>query len=657
MSTLADLLVKVGIDDTGAEKGGRSIAAKLEKTWDGVKKTAAIAGAAAGAALAAGALGALDMGASTDKLAAQLGATAEEADRLGKVAGALYADAWGESVDQVSGAVGAVVSSIDGMRTASAQALQDMTAKTLGLATAFEVDVARAAQVAGQVVKSGLAKDAGQALDLLAASLQRVPTAVRDDLLDALDEYGPFLKSIGVQGERAFGLLVKGAEKGMYGIDKTGDALKEFTIRATDMSTASKVGFDILGMSQEKMAKRLLQGGADGAKAFDQITQGLLSIKDPVKQSQAALALFGVPLEDLSVAEIPKFLSGLSKVEDQLGNVDGTMDRLNSTLNDNAKTSLTEFARSVQQNLVNALERAIPAMQATFGWLSRNSGWVVPLVAALGTFAAIVYVIITAMKIWTAVQTAWGIVMGISLAPIYLIIIAIAAVIAIIVLIATKTTWFQQLWGAVWGGVKAAAGAVAAWFSGPFVNFFKRTWKILSDLVTGYYRWVFTTLGKVVSFVASLPGKIASAGRGLFDGLVAAGKGGINKLISLWNRLDFGINISIPSWVPGVGGKGFHVPDLFPDIPLLAKGGMVRATSGGTLAALGEGRHDEAVIPLPRGVRDLANRDDDRPPIVVTAGRGGTSADRALAALALHAINVGALQLTVQNGRVVARNG
>lgn len=657
MSTLADLLVKVGIDDTGAEKGGRSISAKLEKTWDGVKKTAAVAGAAVGLALVTGIMGGLDAEAAGDRLAASLDATAAEAGRWGKVAGDLYAGAWGESIDQVNGALGSVVTSIEGMRGASDEVLTATTAKVLDMATAFEIDVARAAQVAGQSVKSGLAKDAGQALDLLTASLQRVPAAVRDDLLDALDEYGPFLTSIGVTGERAFGLLVKGAEKGMYGIDKTGDALKEFTIRATDMSTASKVGFDILGMSQEKMAGRLLKGGADGAKAFDQIVKGLLSIKDPVKQSQAALALFGTPLEDLSVAEIPKFLGGLRTAEGGLGEVAGAADRMSATLNDNAKVSLESFKRSVQQNLVNALERAIPAMQATFGWLSRNSGWVVPLVAALGTFAAIVYVIITAMKIWTAVQTAWGIVMGISLAPIYLIIIAIAAVIAIIVLIATKTTWFQQLWGAAWGSVKAAAGAVAAWFSGPFVNFFKRTWKILSDLVTGYYRWVFTTLGKVVSFVASLPGKIASAGRGLFDGLVAAGKGGINKLISLWNRLDFGINISIPSWVPGVGGKGFHVPDLFPDIPLLAKGGMVRATPGGTLAALGEGRHDEAVIPLPRGVRDLANRDDDRPPIVVTAGRGGTSADRALAALALHAINVGALQLTVQNGRVVARNG
>jgi len=37
------------------------------------------------------------------------------------------------------------------------------------------------------------------------------------------------------------------------------------------------------------------------------------------------------------------------------------------------------------------------------------------------------------------------------------------------------------------------------------------------------------------------------------------------------------------------------------DVPQLAMGGVVRASTGGTLALLGEGGRDEAVIPLPRG--------------------------------------------------------
>ena len=68
----------------------------------------------------------------------------------------------------------------------------------------------------------------------------------------------------------------------------------------------------------------------------------------------------------------------------------------------------------------------------------------------------------------------------------------------------------------------------------------------------------------------------------------------LNSIISIWNKLDFAIDITVPDWVPIVGGKGFKVADIFPDIPLLAKGGIVTSP---TLAMIGEAG-PEAVIPL-----------------------------------------------------------
>jgi hypothetical protein len=61
----------------------------------------------------------------------------------------------------------------------------------------------------------------------------------------------------------------------------------------------------------------------------------------------------------------------------------------------------------------------------------------------------------------TAAQWLWNIAMDAN--PLGLIVLAIAAVIAIIVLIATKTTWFQDLWKATWGWVKKAASNVWDW--------------------------------------------------------------------------------------------------------------------------------------------------------------------------------------------------
>lgn len=59
-----------------------------------------------------------------------------------------------------------------------------------------------------------------------------------------------------------------------------------------------------------------------------------------------------------------------------------------------------------------------------------------------------------------------------------------------------------------------------------------------------------------------------------------------------WNNTVGKLSFSIPGWVPGLGGKGFDVPD----IPTFATGGI---TNGPTLAMVGDnpgGR--EAIVPL-----------------------------------------------------------
>ena len=72
----------------------------------------------------------------------------------------------------------------------------------------------------------------------------------------------------------------------------------------------------------------------------------------------------------------------------------------------------------------------------------------------------------------------------------------------------------------------------------------------------------------------------------------------INGLIAIWNRADLEFpRIEVPSWVPGIGNRGFGGFDVFPDVPYLAEGGIVTAP---TLAVIGEAG-PEAVIPLSRG--------------------------------------------------------
>lgn len=515
---------------------------------------------AMGAAFIAGVGKAMDIEAATDKMSASLGLTAKESERLGGVAGRLYANAYGESMSDVTGAVEAVVSSIGGMRNASAAAVEATTAKVLDLAAAFEMEAGRAAQVAGQMISSGFAKDATHALDLLTVGLQKVPKAVREDLVDAIDEYGPFMKTVGLTGERAMAMLVAAAEKGMYGIDKTGDAIKEFTIRATDMSTASKAGFDILGMSQEKMTAQILAGGDTAAIAFDKIVKGLLGIKDPVKQSQAALALFGTPLEDLSTSEIPKFLQSLLSVEPALGKVDGAAERMGQSLNDNAKTNLTAFWRGLEMAFVNVVGgKVIPAISsmvswlttmlgpafnliagiiqtvvitpltALFGWFNRNrtalslfGSIVLGMVAPFLAYKGVVMVITGAMRIWRAVvlatKTAFFLLNLVMRAnPIGIVITLIGGLVGAIVWLWNKSAGFRNFFIGVWNAIKSAVSAVG-------------------DAI----QWVIDAVKTAVQWVIDLAKKLASIAvpdlTGMVPGFAGGGTVDAHQLITVGER-------------------------------------------------------------------------------------------------------------------------
>lgn len=337
---------------------------------------AAIGALGIGAAVTSSITSGLEKEAGQAKMTAALGLDPAAAKKAGEVAGNLYMNAYGDSMEEVQASTSAVLSSFTALQKGSSKEIEEVTKRALNMASVFEVDVARSTQVASQMITTGWAKDATGAMDMLSASMQKVPANVREDIMDAVDEYGPFMSELGLEGAKGMELFVAGAKKGMYGIDKTGDALKEFTIRAKDMSTASLEGYDLLGMSQEKASAALLKGGKTGQAAFNKIVDGLLKIKDPVKKQTAALSLFGTPLEDLSVNEIPKFLKGLKSTGEGLGDVGKAAKDMDDALNATSASTLTSFKRTLEMTFADALmpivKEMLPMLTSLSKWFQGN---------------------------------------------------------------------------------------------------------------------------------------------------------------------------------------------------------------------------------------------------------------------------------------------
>lgn len=174
----------------------------------------------------------------------------------------------------------------------------------------------------------------------------------------------------------------------------------------------------------------------------------------------------------------------------------------------------------------------------------------------LQTITPLLSAVVGVVALITAAQWAWNIAQLAS--PTTWIILAIVALIAVIVLIATKTTWFQDLWKWAWSGIKSAAVAVWDWLK-------------------------------------KLPGMIGSAFSAIAGFISAPFRAAFNFISRAWNNTIGKLSWTIPSWIPGIGGNTISVPKL----PTFHRGGVVpgapgaevvaRLQAGETVTAAGQG--------------------------------------------------------------------
>ena len=565
-----------GALDEGAQDAADSAG---DKAGAGLGKKLALTAGAAFAALGVGAILADAIGQSMDmekanaKLTASMNLTAEESQKAGAIAGSLWSQAYGESASDVSDAVGSVMSSIKGMRNASQPEIEAMSKHVMSLAEAFDMDVGEAAQAAGQLVQSGLAKNGTEAVDLLAASLSKVPAAMRGDLVDAANEYGGYLKDLGMNGEQAMSALVAASGGGTIAIDKTGDALKELSIRATDMSKTSVDAYKSAGLNAEDMASRFLKGGDTAKGAMSDLVQGLQGIKDPTKQANAAIALFGTPLEDIGVNKIPEFLKGLSGMDTSLGDVSGAAANLDGQLNNNTATSLEAVQRGFQSVVVEGVKPLLGVVKPMLDWLLQNPVLMQTLVIGLGAFA---------IALGVAAAAQWVMNAALLANPITWIVLGVVALIAALVLLIANweavaaflgSVWQACVEGVVagWNWVSAQAGAI--W--GAIASFFTGLWSKITSGISGAWNGIKAWLSGLwtgikakateiwnglVSWITGIPGRILGglnalgqlAGRAAqwFLGFVNAGKTKLGDLIN-WVR---GVPGRILSALGNIGG-------------------------------------------------------------------------------------------------------
>jgi phage-related minor tail protein len=326
----------------------------------------AAVGVAAGALLAHGLSEAMGREKVEGKLAAQLGTTPAVAQKYGKIAGGLYANAVTEDFESAAEAVKAVVSAGLAPPEATNKQIQSIATNVSDLAATFDQDVGGVTNAVSQMLRTGLAKNAQEATDILTRGFQLAGTK-GDDLTDTVNEYSVQFQALGLTGKQAMGLIQQGLQGGARDSDLVADSLKEFNLRARDITSTAPAGFKALGLNAKQMAKDIAAGGKPAADALQLTLDKLKAYPDNATKASVAADIFGTQSEDMQ-----KALMSLdpSSAVDALGQVTGAATTMGDDLRDNASTRIEVFKRRAENAFVQVLgTKVLPVLEHAGGYV------------------------------------------------------------------------------------------------------------------------------------------------------------------------------------------------------------------------------------------------------------------------------------------------
>lgn len=607
----------------------------------------------------------------TNQVAASTGAAGKELEGLRDVMEDVYAANYGDSVADVGDAVAMVNRN---MANLDQNGLTAATEGALALRDAFEYDVAESTRAA-EAIRKNFGSSAEEAFSLIAAGAQN-GLDYSGELIDTINEYSSQFAKLGFDADGMFNILQAGADGTAWNLDKVGDAIKEFSIRAIDGSDSTVEAFTSLGYNAEDIMATFAAGGEGANKAFFDVINTLMAVDDQVERDALGVALFGTMWEDLGT-EAMEAMAGASQAA---YDTEGALEKINQVkYNDldsaiqgigrQMEVALLPAADAVYQSLMDSMPEITEAMEEVspviaeiagdfadwaggaiseglpvlvdgikdfadwagkayekakpfLNFLWEHKGTVLAIAAGLRLLGPAIGAVTTAMNAFRTAKTFMALLQssgkitqvtnafkafGSALMGPLGIIIAVAAAIALLYKNwDTVKAWLvnfgntvNQIWTNFSNMVGNAITAIGQKF--PLLGAYLQGWWESIQAAVDNVKAIFQNIIDFISNVFS--GNWSAAWQNivnifgnLFGMIVNLAKAPINGVISAINWVLSKINsisVTIPDWVPGVGGKtlGFNIPT----IPQLAEGGV--ATSP-TLAEIGEGGEPEAVMPL-----------------------------------------------------------
>ena len=601
-----ELMLKIGGKVDGSLKTACSTA---DKNLAALGKTAKTEGKIAAGAMVAAATAVATLGTAAVKSAAEYeaqlanvstlltGTEAEVAARTAEI---------GDQVLEISNRTGVATADLtDGMYqvvsafgdSADAAAILETAAKSAAAGNATTTDSINLLSAVTKGYGDTSAEAVQQAADLAFATVRLGQTSF-PELAAGMGKVIPLASTLGLEQEQLWGAMA--TLTGVTGstaevVTQMKATMQAFLSPSKNMQAALKnMGYE---SGQALLESKGLQGSLDALKdAVGGNELAFAGLFSSVEAQTAVLAMAGNQAENLTskTAEMYEATGAANTAFERQTNTLKYDIKMIKNLGANFLTQLgtnilpyvREFAEAALPVVSEALEKIgsymtgtiIPAAETAVKWISEHRTLILALAAGIATAVAAYKAYKVAITACNAVVAAIG--------------LAVAAGILI-----------YKNWDKIKTGVSEAVANL--------VSAFQSNFPLLSAYLSGWWKSVSAAWENVKAIFANIIDFVQNVFAGnwsaawdnivaifgnVFGMIVNLAKAPINGVISAINWVLEKINsisVTIPDWVPGVGGKtlGFNIPT----IPALAAGGIATAP---TLAQIGEGGEPEAVLPL-----------------------------------------------------------
>lgn len=650
-----ELMLKIGGKVDGSLKTACSTADKnlaaLGKTAKTAGKIAAGAMVAAATAVATLGTAAVKSAAEYEAQLANVstlltGTEAEVAARTAEI---------GDQVLEISNRTGVATADLtDGMYqvvsafgdSADAAAILETAAKSAAAGNATTTDSINLLSAVTKGYGDTSAEAVQQAADLAFATVRLGQTSF-PELAAGMGKVIPLASTLGLEQEQLWGAMA--TLTGVTGstaevVTQMKATMQAFLSPSKNMQAALKnMGYE---SGQALLESKGLQGSLDALKdAVGGNELAFAGLFSSVEAQTAVLAMAGSQAENLTskTAEMYEATGAANTAfERQTNNLKYDIKMIKNLganfltqLGTNILPYVREFAEAALPVVSEALEKIgsymtgtiIPAAKTAAKWISEHRTLILALAAGIAS-ATVAFKTMktaaTAIKAVKELKTVWeaaskgGATLANASKLLTVKFLAISAAIAVAVAIGVliyknwdkikaKAVELGAKISEVWGNIKTGVSEAVA----NLVSAFQSNFPLLSAYLSGWWESVSAAWENVKAIFANIIDFVQNVFAGnwsaawdnivaifgnVFGMIVNLAKAPINGVISAINWVLEKINsisVTIPDWVPGVGGKtlGFNIPT----IPALAAGGIATAP---TLAQIGEGGEPEAVLPL-----------------------------------------------------------